>query len=142
MEYPSFDAPPFGLYEYTETYNAFPIFDVPAAEILSLPTQNNSIHDQMLQPGQQPLMAPYPSGLPHSGQLPSDSHDGNTPSLMGPPAKQRKRKAPTLRADAWEPYKDHVIRLHINEGKSLPEVKEIMEREFHFKAEYVSLEVP
>ncbi|KIN05215.1 hypothetical protein OIDMADRAFT_66026, partial [Oidiodendron maius Zn] len=54
---------------------------------------------------------------------------------MRPPIKSRKRKAPTLKADAWEPYKARVIELHINQGMPLQKVKEIIENEFNFTAE-------
>ena len=58
---------------------------------------------------------------------------------MGPPTKPRKRKAPTLRADAWEPYKARIVELHIRQGLPLREVREIIMKEFGFTAEYVSL---
>jgi hypothetical protein len=61
----------------------------------------------------------------------------NTP--MGPPTKTRKRKAPTLRAEAWEPYKSRILDLHITQKLPLPEVKKRLESEFQFTAEYVTL---
>ncbi|KAF2807249.1 TPR-like protein [Mytilinidion resinicola] len=54
---------------------------------------------------------------------------------MGPPTKPRKRKAPTLRADAWEPYKARIVELHIARKLPLPEVKKRIEEEFGFTAE-------
>jgi hypothetical protein len=54
---------------------------------------------------------------------------------MAPPTRPRKRKAPTLRADAWEPYKDRIIELHITQGLPLSEVRKKVEEEFGFKAE-------
>lgn len=74
----------------------------------------------------------------HSAQSSSDTQRIPATS-MDPPANPRKRKAPTLRAEAWEPYKARIIELHIERGKSLREVKEEMERETGFTAEYVSL---
>ena len=50
----------------------------------------------------------------------------------------RKRKAPTLRVDAWEPYKARIIELHIEQGLPLGKVKDTIEKEFGFTAEYVS----
>ncbi|KAK5019462.1 hypothetical protein LTR60_000281 [Cryomyces antarcticus] len=51
------------------------------------------------------------SDQPHNAQPLSDSQ--RVPATtMGPPTKPRKRKAPTLRADAWEPYKARIIELH------------------------------
>ncbi|KAJ9636760.1 hypothetical protein H2199_007754 [Coniosporium tulheliwenetii] len=54
---------------------------------------------------------------------------------MGPPTNPRKRKAPTLRAEDWEPYKARIIELHIEQNRPLPEVKDTIEREFGFQAE-------
>ncbi|GAB1310447.1 hypothetical protein MFIFM68171_00657 [Madurella fahalii] len=54
---------------------------------------------------------------------------------MGPPAKPRKPKAPTLSAAAWLPYKDKIIELHVRDHRPLHEVKEIMETDYGFKAE-------
>ena len=61
---------------------------------------------------------------------------------MGSSIKSRKRKAPTLKADAWEPYKARVIELHINQGMPIQKVKEIIENEFNFTAEYDSITKP
>jgi hypothetical protein len=58
---------------------------------------------------------------------------------MGPPAKRRNPKAPTLRAEKWQPYKDIIIRLHIVERQPLNRVMRIMETEHGFKARYVSV---
>ena len=64
------------------------------------------------------------------------------PVPLGAPIKSRKRKAPTLKADAWEPYKARVIELHINQGMPLQKVKEIIDNEFNFTAEYDSITKP
>ena len=58
--------------------------------------------------------------------------------LWSRPTKPRKRKAPTLRADAWESYKARIVELHIRQGLPLREVKEHIKKEFGFTAEYVS----
>lgn len=86
---------------------------------------------QAIGPGQQehfssgqvaspPYYAPHPSGLytvlpnctgrdaelAYNGQSVSVTASApslDAPLLMGPPARQRKRKAQTLRADKWEP---------------------------------------
>ena len=63
----------------------------------------------------------------------------NTP--IGPPTKTRKRKAPTLRAEAWEPLKSRILDLHITQKLSLSEVKKRIEGEFQFTAEYVTFRV-
>jgi hypothetical protein len=65
--------------------------------------------------------------LPHNAEALNDA-----PAPMGPP---RKRKAPTLRAGAWEPYKARIIQLHNVQGLPLREVKEKIEQEFRFTAE-------
>ena len=85
------------------------------------------------------LPVPY-TCPPSNASLSSDHHDVLAPS-MGPPTKTRKRKAPTLRAVEWEPYKARIIELHITQNPplSLKEVKDTMEKEFGFVAEYVSL---
>jgi len=50
--------------------------------------------------------------------------------LAAPPPKKRKRKAPTLRSDDWEPVKSRIIELHIKQNLPLPDVKQIVETEF------------
>ena len=59
---------------------------------------------------------------------------------MNTPSRSRKRKSLTLRNVEWEPYKARIIELHItrNPPLSLKEVKDTMEREFGFVAEYFS----
>ncbi|KAJ3462636.1 hypothetical protein MRS44_007422 [Fusarium solani] len=54
---------------------------------------------------------------------------------MGPPPKRRKKKAPTLRAKAWEPYKARILELHVTQKLSLEKVKKKIEEEFGFTAE-------
>lgn len=54
---------------------------------------------------------------------------------MGPPAKRRK-KAPTLRAEDWEPYKARIHELHVVQDLSLKKVKKKIEDEFKFTAGY------
>ncbi|KAJ4305590.1 hypothetical protein N0V90_001121 [Kalmusia sp. IMI 367209] len=54
---------------------------------------------------------------------------------MGPPARPRKRKAPTLRADDWGLYKNRILDLHISQNLPLPKVRQMIEEEYGFKAE-------
>lgn len=73
----------------------------------------------------------------------STGHFNNAPQTipstpMGPPTRPRKRKAPTLRADAWEPHKARIIELHITQKLPLRKVKEIMKEQHGFTAEYVA----
>lgn len=84
------------------------------------------------------LHMPYnmsPPGLLHL----ANHHDSPT-SSMDPPAKPRKRKAPTLRVTDWEPHKARIVELHITQKRPLNEVKDIMATESDFVAEYVFLE--
>ncbi|KIL85095.1 hypothetical protein FAVG1_11524 [Fusarium avenaceum] len=84
----------------------------------------------------------------HSLHIPQDSlihasqdlgplvdFDGSLVSSMGPPPKRRKKKAPTLRATDWEPYKARILDLHVTQKLSLETVKNMMEMEFGFTAE-------
>lgn len=57
--------------------------------------------------------------------------------LLTVPSKKRKRKAPTLRTDDFEPYKARILELHIEQNLPLPSVKVMIERESWFRAEYV-----
>jgi hypothetical protein len=61
-------------------------------------------------------------------------------SLVSPMArlpKPRKKKAPTRRAKDWEPYKARILDLHDTQNLSLKTVKNMIENEFGFTAEYV-----
>ena len=65
-------------------------------------------------------------------------HDATQPTAtvsMGPPTKPRKKKAPTLRAEHWEPYKDRIRELLIEQDIPLPKVKEEIEKQYGFVAE-------
>ena len=95
--------------------------------------------DGQLTPGQTHIPHSFhPSPAPQIIEYFGDAQ--TIPAIpMGPPAKPRKRKAPTLRADAWEPYKARIIELHIQQGLPLREVKENIMKEFGFTAKYVSL---
>jgi hypothetical protein len=83
--------------------------------------------------------------LPNPPQKPVISAPQDTISLdnaeltaapMAPPPKRRKKKAPTLRAKDWEPYKNRILELHITQKLALPKVKTMIEEEFNFTAEY------
>ena len=62
-------------------------------------------------------------------------HEPGTSISINQPTKLRKRKALTLRADAWEPYKARILQLHDVEKLPLREVKRMIESEFGFIAE-------
>ncbi|KAF0644328.1 hypothetical protein FPSE5266_20048 [Fusarium pseudograminearum] len=102
------------------------------------PGLHNNAPDQVAsdQPG-----APYLPNLtqeplvPVSQGLVSLSDAELTATPMGPPPKRRKKKAPTLRAKDWEPYRARILELHDEQKLSLPRVKTIIEQEFEFVAE-------
>jgi hypothetical protein len=152
MEYLGADLTAFGLYDPDLSY---------LAQNRSTPDQvfefhgNNSVFEdralEMLPPlGQLASTHNYvsnsfdPSPAPYTGQPQNfppfnETKDTTAPS-MGPPTKTRKRKAPTLHADDWEPYKARIIELHVERDPPFPlrKVKDIIEAEFGFVAEYAS----
>ena len=123
------------LNQATESSGIYPIFEELASEDLPPPVPPISGHSHT-----SPVSNPLPP-LDHPNQaqglqLPSDAQDIAAPPIP-PPTKTRKRKAPTLTADAWNPYKDRIVELHIEQNLPLSKVKETMEKEFGFTAEYV-----
>jgi|SRR3569833_281574 len=96
-------------------------------------------------PRQQSLAGRYSSGRATSdadehvrlevGAQPAPPVQSALRGVMGPPAKARKGKAPTLSEDAWGCHKDYVIRLHVQENLPLPKVREIMANQHGFQAE-------
>jgi hypothetical protein len=79
--------------------------------------------------------APHTS-QPHHGLETTSSFQNIVRTSMGPPTRTRKRKAPTLRAEDWEPYKARIIELHIQQDLPLQEVKDAIQIEFGFEAKY------
>ncbi|KAH7134952.1 hypothetical protein B0J11DRAFT_148585 [Dendryphion nanum] len=88
-----------------------------------------------------------PIEVPHSlspPQPPMSQHDRDMDSMediqtiivpsMGPPSRPRKRKATTIRADAWVPYKARILELHIEQKIPLKKVIEVIKDEFGFTA--------
>ncbi len=55
------------------------------------------------------------------------------PAPMGPPIQPRKRKAPTLRAEDWEPYKTRILQLQ-KERLTIPQLIEKIKAEYGFIA--------
>ena len=72
-----------------------------------------------------------------SQPAPAVTHTSQT-SPTDPLYRPRKRKAVTLRTDVWEPYKERILDLHIEQKRPLPEVRQTLEKEYGFKAEYVA----
>ncbi|KAK2934841.1 hypothetical protein FoTM2_006088 [Fusarium oxysporum f. sp. vasinfectum] len=54
---------------------------------------------------------------------------------MDPPRKSRKKKAPTLRDEDWEPFKDRILELYETQKLPLEKVKTMIEEEFGFTAQ-------
>ncbi|KAG5658045.1 hypothetical protein KAF25_006996 [Fusarium avenaceum] len=92
-----------------------------------MPDQDHAFHFPHI-PQDSLIQAPQDAG-------PLVDFDGSLVSSMGPPPKRRKKKAPTLRAKDWEPYKARILDLHVTQKLSLVTVKNMMEREFGFTAE-------
>lgn len=121
-------------YQVQEPYDNESALEYPALDTIPTPEELASAHNNVLHS--------FDSSLPDTSQPPnfqssSDARD-TTASSMGPPTGTRKRKAPTLRADDWEPYKARIRELHIEQNLPLPEVKDIIKNEFGLIAEYVS----
>jgi hypothetical protein len=117
-----------------ELYGEVPALEDPALEPIHSLGQLPSSDNYMLHSFNS---SPLPNPSTSTGeQAPSDAQNVVITS-MGPPSKPRKPKAPTLRADDWEPYKARIIELHIEQNVPLPKVRDIIEQEFNFKAEYV-----
>jgi hypothetical protein len=138
----------------TEHYNALPtqrlygLFGVDQTSAFAVQAQRSgepvaTTPNHNLDPSTLPAWQP---GLAHFGavlagtSLPSSVSAAPTESAspIGPPDRPRKRKAVTLRADDWEPYKKRILDLHIEQNRPLPEVRQTIEEEYGFKAGYVA----
>ncbi|KAF5605945.1 kinesin light chain 2 [Fusarium subglutinans] len=56
-------------------------------------------------------------------------------ATTGPPRKSRKKKAPTLRDEDFEPFKDRILELYETHKLPLEKVKTVIEEEFGFTAQ-------
>jgi Clr5 domain len=117
-----------------EPYSTYSILEEPAWETLLPAAQSASTNSHLLHSFDS-HPAPYTTQS-HNVQPFSDIKD-RAVQTMGPPTNTRRKKAPTLRCEAWAPYKDRIIELHITQGLPLREVKIIIENDFGFIAEYV-----
>lgn len=109
---------------------------LPGGQVATTP--NHNLQSSIL-PARQLGLEHFGAWLAGTSQPVFASAAPTGPALpMGPPAQPRKRKAATLRADDWEPYKKRVLDLHIEQKRPLPEVRQIIEKEYGFKAEYVA----
>lgn len=64
----------------------------------------------------------------------ADAQITTTPT-PGPPRKSRKKKAPTLRDEDFEPFKDRILELYETQKLPLGKVKSMIEEEFGFTAQ-------
>jgi len=48
--------------------------------------------------------------------------------------RKRAQKAPTMPAENWEPHKDRIKKLYVSEGKSIEELRGIMNKELEISA--------
>ena len=119
----------------TESSGIYPIFEELASGALPPPVPPISGDSHTSPASNPPPLLNHPNQA-QSFQLPSDVQDIAALPIP-PPTKTRKRKAPTLTAEAWNPYKDRIVELHIGRDLPLSKVKETMEKEFGFTAEYV-----
>lgn len=102
-------------------------------------TSPMQLHPMGFQTG--PIEVPHSFNAP---QPPTSQHDRDmdpmediqtvTMPSMGPPSRPRKRKAATIRADAWEPYKARILELHVEQDIPLKKVIEVIKDEFGFTA--------
>jgi hypothetical protein len=120
------------LHGFGTTFSFHPPTQYPGGQLAV--TQNHA----QLHPSS--LFTVLPSPVPHHSESAGNTQSeyaapaGST-SLMDPPARPRKRKAPTLRANDWEPYKERILQLHVEEELPLPKVMQLIEEEYSFKAE-------
>jgi hypothetical protein len=88
-----------------------------------------------LRPGFQPhFYDPYPSRAAIDTLSDIQSTSSGQEAL---PTKLRKKKAPTLRRQDWEPVRARILELHDKEKKTVAQLRSIIDAEFGFKAEYV-----
>jgi hypothetical protein len=141
------------MMDYSMTNPPFPVHHTPD---LSYITQNQGPSSQAIEPYsmysilEEPISETLNSHIlhsfdsfpaPHTTQShdvqPLSNNQDRSVQAMGPPTNTRRKKAPTLRCEAWAPYKDRIVELHITLGLPLREVKIMIEKEFGFTAEYV-----
>ncbi|OCK86083.1 TPR-like protein [Lepidopterella palustris CBS 459.81] len=136
MEYPTADPTFFGYYAPELLYPM--LSQSPPSQVPEFHGINQVYEQPAFTPGHTHSFNPSPTPWtikPHNVQSLSDTQDIPPAESMGPPTNKRKRKAPTLRANAWDPYKDRIIELHITQNLPLQKVKDIIQKEFGFTAE-------
>lgn len=140
-ECPNISYDQFPFRQNLAVHQAYQSYGVSTTPDLILPT-NDSIGGYLTTQGHDVQPAPFATGSA------TEQGDGlgnlrnfqpSTIPSMAPPPVPRKRKAPTLTAADWEPYKQDVLDLHVTQGLTLPEVREKMIEKRGFIAEYVTV---
>ncbi|PNP80473.1 hypothetical protein FNYG_06072 [Fusarium nygamai] len=114
-----------------------PVFEIPAPHEQAL--DSHFVADQSH--SYAPLGPPFDpiiQGLQEGCSV--DNMDGlgaqiTSAPTMGPPQKRRKKKAPTLRDEGFEPFKDRILELYETQKLPLEMVKIMIEEEFGFTAQ-------
>ncbi|EWY90059.1 hypothetical protein FOYG_07685 [Fusarium oxysporum NRRL 32931] len=118
--------------------NLPPGFDIPAPHEQALGGQFIAGQNHLYAPPN-PAFDSFIQGLQDTSS--TDNMDGLgaaqiTPTpITGPPRKSRKKKAPTLRDEDWEPFKDRILELYETHKLPLEKVKTMIEDEFGFTAQ-------
>jgi Clr5 domain len=115
-----------------EPYSMDAILEEPVSETLHPAAQPASTNSHILYPFDS---CPAPYTTQSQDVQPFSDIQDRIVQAMSPPTNTRRKKAPTLRCEAWGPYKDRIIELHITQRLPLREVKVIIEKEFGFVAE-------
>jgi hypothetical protein len=80
--------------------------------------------------------ADWTNGGPFRDQrsLPVDNPPSSSRKVSQSSARKRAQKAPTMSAKRWKPYESRIQQLYVQEGKSLEELREIVNKEFGLTA--------
>jgi hypothetical protein len=101
----------------------------------AVPMQHHAL--QTFHPALQASHDRFNAGLNDNNQSFSASTAPVVPEMRLPPSKRpRKPKAVTIRSADWEPYKKAILTLHLEQNMPLRKVKQHIEKEYGFKAEY------
>jgi hypothetical protein len=78
----------------------------------------------------------WTTGGPFQGQqnLPADNPPSSSRKVSRSSARKRAPKAPTMSANTWKPCESRIQQLYVQEGKSLEELCETVNREFGITA--------
>lgn len=142
-DFPQREHPQSGHYDIAPSQQMFEQYGPDLVSISTWQAQSFGGPVVTMQPFVRPTLYP-------SHEQAHDGISGNKPSIIVPIAPKtpimpmvpqkppRKRKAATLRAADWEPYRKRILELHIEEKRSVQQVKRLMEDKYGFKAEYAT----